>query len=164
MQSHMNRRAILAGAAVLPAMSIPALAGDAELIALGEQIKVLWPLYDEAGAENHVEHERARELAGFDDVEAHRKMTIEEDKRRWKEAMEKTNYAATSEKWNGLDRQIRPLCEAALALKATTLVGVGVQAAAALYLNNFERGSMPEAEELLVSLANAAGFEVPDED
>jgi hypothetical protein len=38
MQSHMNRRAILAGAAVLPAMSIPALAGDAELIALGEQI------------------------------------------------------------------------------------------------------------------------------
>ena len=52
MKTTTSRRAILAGAAMLPAVSLPALAGpafghpDAELIRLGEEYKRLLPSYD----------------------------------------------------------------------------------------------------------------------
>jgi hypothetical protein len=50
MSTDLNRRALLAGAAALPAMSIPALAADAELLAIGEKMRALWSPYWEAKA------------------------------------------------------------------------------------------------------------------
>jgi hypothetical protein len=48
---NMNRRAVMAGAAVLPALALPAIAAnhpDAELLALGKQREALVAIYEDA--------------------------------------------------------------------------------------------------------------------
>jgi hypothetical protein len=68
-----------AGVAALPAMSMPALAGDdAELIAIGEKMKPLWSPAFEARATFNEEWEQMREVAGRKDEMAYRMMSLEE--------------------------------------------------------------------------------------
>jgi hypothetical protein len=136
MSTDLNRRAILAGAASLPAASIPAIAGDdAELLATGEKMKLLWSPYHEADAEAHEEYERAEEFLGRnrpDYAEIASKWSWEEHEANWRSAVAKTDYAAAADRWNRLGDQIVPLAEAALELEATSVAGFDVLAAAAL--------------------------------
>jgi hypothetical protein len=151
-----------AGVAALPAMSMPALAGDdAELIAIGEKMNPLWSPAFEARATSNEEWERMREVAGRKDEMAYRMMSLEERNQRWAEAKEKTNYEATYDRMNELDTRLHPYCEQALVLHASTVVGVGVQAAAALYLSD---GGLDYCHvavwKFLALLAERAGFEI----
>jgi hypothetical protein len=80
---------------------------------------------------------------------------------RWAETKEKTNYEATYDRMNELDTRLHPYCEQALVLHASTVVGVGVQAAAALYLSD---GGLDYCHvavwKFLALLAERAGFEI----
>jgi hypothetical protein len=164
MSTSLNRRAILAGAAALPAMSIPALAADAELLAIGEKMRALWSPYWEAKARAHEEHERMFEFAGAnrpDYVKIARKWSVEEERANWKEAEAKTDHRAAADRRSELGDQMVPLAEAASEFEATTMAGVGVLAAAALFLGD-DFDIADEAHALLVSLAGAAGFDMED--
>jgi hypothetical protein len=107
-----NRRSVLAGAAVLPAMSMPTLAGDdAALLAIREKMKLLWSPYHEAGAKAHEEYERAEEFFGRnrpDFAEIAPKWSLEEHEANWSSAVAKTDYKAAADRWNRLGVSGRP--------------------------------------------------------
>jgi hypothetical protein len=69
MSTDMNRRAILAGAAALPASALPAFGADDALIAIGEKMKPLVRPYFEASSKHeelsHQVDEPRHEPGGF---------------------------------------------------------------------------------------------------
>jgi hypothetical protein len=167
MHTKLNRRAILAGAASLPVVTIPAFAGDdAELLAIGKEMKALWPSYEKAAAESHEEHERWWELSGLRNIypETAHQIPWEERERRIEEAIQKTNYRTVRAELNRLEEELHPLCEAALKIEATTLAGFGVLAAAALLTDQYGFASTPDAQRVLARLARFAGFEIEEDD
>jgi hypothetical protein len=70
---------------------------------------------------------------------------------------------AAADRRSSLGDLMVPLAEAASEFEATTMAGVGVLAAAALFLGD-DFDIADDAQALLVSPASAAGFEVPDEE
>jgi hypothetical protein len=105
-----------------------------------------------------------RELAGWNDPEREKavrdsELAHEQDTARWEAAGEQTGYTAAADRRNRLGDRIRPLAKAASKLKATTMAGYGVLAAAAI-IQGDDFGSAPEAYDILVALAEVAGFDV----
>jgi hypothetical protein len=89
-------------------------------------------------------------------------MTLIEREELWKSARQKTvNYEEAYERMCDRTSQIWPLAEAALGLRATSMVGFGVLAIAALVIGG--RADMPEGQTVLAELARTAGFDVPAE-
>jgi hypothetical protein len=82
---------------------------------------------------------------------------------RWAAAKAKTPYDAAYEVWNGLSNQIMASADAALELRATSMTGFGVLAAAAIIRDGVSLDDATDGRFVLAALARAAGFEVPED-
>jgi hypothetical protein len=157
MSSDMNRRAILAGAAALPASTLPALGADDALIAIGEKMKPLVRPYFEASSKHEELSQQVDELVMSREDSG---MTLIEREGLWESARQKTvGHNEAYERMCDRTHQIWPLAEAALGLRATSMAGFGVLAIAALVVDG--RADVPEGQTVLAELARAAGFDVP---
>ena len=142
MSSDMNRRAILAGTAALPASALPAFGADDALIAIGEKMKPVVRPYFEANSKHEELSQQVNELVTEGCFPG---MTPIEWDELWKSARQKTvGHNEAYERMCDRTHQIWPLAEAALGLRATSMAGFGVLAIAALVIDGradlYQRG------------------------
>jgi hypothetical protein len=183
--TNLSRRAILAGAASVPALALPAAAAvalpavvepaapapaaavvevpnpDAALIALGEQLKVASAKAAKLNRVSSRLHDACLEASRYADYPD--RLGNPEAKRAF-HAMSKTNgYSEAADKWNDACELQNKLARAALKIPSNGRVGDGIHAAAAMALNDDYISSeyAPEAQELLQEMSARAGFPVP---
>ena len=153
--SDMTRRSIVASAATLPALAVPAVAQindpDAKLIALGERLKVLMPCVAALGFKSHALHKEAR--AGFPDGWG----MNDELHRTFNERAAKNGYHQAYEEWSGACSELSDLAQAILAMPSTDSIGDGIRAAAALARDSDCENAF-SMEDLLWELAARSGF------
>ena len=159
--SDMTRRSIVASAAALPALAVPAVAQinnpDVTLIALGERLKVLMPRVAALGLKSHALHKEAR--AGFPNGWG----MDDELLRTFKERGAKNGYHQAYEEWSGACSELSDLAQAILDIPSTDSIGDGIRAAAALAHDNDCENAF-SMKDLLWELAARAGFTRPEED
>ena len=98
--ANLSRRALVAGAASVPALAVPALTAnvdnpDAELIKLGECLKAASAEVDRLKPDRCL-YEAAKKAADWDDKAVDRPSASQ----RLEEALKQNGYRAASEKWN----------------------------------------------------------------
>jgi hypothetical protein len=140
MSATSTRRTILAGAATLPVLSVPALAidhPDAELLRLGEQLAVLEREWEDRSLDD-VKHYRsfkaACERAGladrdYADFESHDQWLKYQAKQKalWTDRPDDFEDENGETGWGRFNDRLYPLVDEILSLKATTLAGLAVQ-------------------------------------
>lgn len=178
--TNLSRRAILAGAASVPGLALPAAVAvalpaivetapapaaavvelpspDAALIALGEQLKIASA--KAARLTVHRLYEACMKAAGY----RHDMTQKQRDAahRRFEEMSKKNGYSAAMDKLNAAGRIERKLAEAILKIPSHTRIGDGVRAAATLADNS---GDMDVPVEMMLwEMAARAGFKPPAE-
>jgi len=135
MSSTLSRRAIVAGAAALPAAAVllPALSADndAELLRLGAELDAViieWHAQRAIDEQERAAHEAACDAAGLPKIEFG---SVPDEE--WRAHNDKRTALYQSddpelERWDRIHGKIWPLIDAIMALKATTTAGLAVQA------------------------------------
>jgi len=162
--SNLSRRSLVASTAVLPALSLPVIAGSQdELRALGEKLKPILAEYHKLMPLHHETYEQAMEAAGYHKLSCD--CTWDEREAchaRWEVAATKNGYLKLCDQTNPLDAEARDIAERILEIDSTDRGGDGIRAAAALVLA--ERDYMEnEAGDLLRQMASSAGFSFPSD-
>jgi hypothetical protein len=131
---------------------------DAELLALGERLKVVSAQAKKLEPDWRL-HQSAMDASGFMNIESEgeRNAAI----KRFKSILDENRYSEACVKWNAVCSVEHRIAREILRTPSTTRVGDGVRAAAALV----EDASEPENEaaEVLWEMAARAGFPVPAE-
>ena len=179
--NQLSRRAILAGAASVPALALPAAVAvalpdiiepaapvaaplpnpDAHLIALGEQLK---PAVAKAAKLNRVSsrlHEACLKASRYEDYPE--RLGDVRARSAFHAMAKKNGYSEAADKWNNACDLQNKLARAVLKIPSNGRVGDGIHAAAAMVLNDDYISSeyAPEAQELLQEMSARAGFPVP---
>lgn len=167
-----TRRSVLAGATALATglAAGPAVAGaaqgtaagpigpdpDAELIALGEQMKPLLARYLELGKVSHRLHVECFKLAG-PMPKAGKKWRAWH--RRWDRMSERNGYLTAADAWNAAGAPVREVAAKVLAFEPRTVAGMRVLAAAVLVdTSGYAMENGGPIEDFVWRLAEAAGF------
>ncbi len=177
---NLSRRAILAGAASVPALSLPAVVAaaperattapvsataideatiatapdpDAKLLALGERLKAAAAEADKLDAGSL--HKACTDAADY------QTLPVEVAKSRFKAMAKQNGYDDAWKKWNAASNVEHKIATAILKMPANSRVGDGVRAFAALRLNEHDVDETTEAAEVLWGMAALAGFRPP---
>jgi hypothetical protein len=163
--SNLSRRSLVTSAAALPALALPAvaiaateplLATNPELLALGERLKVVMPLYEALKLKSH--RLAAEAQAGLPDGWGLK------DKywRIYKKRSAKNGHARARIEWNAASTELEEISRAILEIPSTDRIGDGIRAAAALALDDDTHENAFEMEGVLWEMAAHAGFSRPD--
>jgi hypothetical protein len=183
MNATTTRRAILAGAAALPALALPAAAtgADAELIELGRHLQALIPVYQQASAHHGEEacrvHDRIEARGPFPEnlgtaSDETREAYFAAMRAEW-DAPAAAPAIASEREYVRHSTALDNLCSRIIHLKATTMQGLGVQAlATAMMVETTGEWDTPANERdidskfytaLVENVLQAAGMELPFE-
>jgi hypothetical protein len=163
--ANLSRRAIVAGAASVPALALPAAAGagaipatDPELIALGERLKVMMPRVAALGLKSHASYDEAcADLpAGWARDGEHMRI--------FNERSAKNGHDRAYDAWNAASDELHILARAVLNMPSADRVGDGIRAAASIALDDDDRGNAFNMADVLWEMAERAGFTRPEED
>ena len=155
LSENLSRRAILAGVASVPALALPAVTAaapstaanpDAELVALGEQLKAVVAEADRLDPKPL--HEACMDAWAS---------SINADQA-FEEMAKQNGYHDAYEKWNAVSTAEYKIAKAILKVPANSRVGDGVRAFAALRLSDHDVDETTEAAEVLWEMAARAGF------
>jgi hypothetical protein len=163
--STLSRRSLVTSAAALPALAVPAVAVAAteplpetnpELLALGERLKVVMPLYESLKLKSRRLNGEAQ--SGFSDGWGLKdKYWRLYQKRRAKNGGDRA-YA----EWNPVSEEQNEVALAILKIPSTDRIGDGIRAAAALALDDDDHENAFTMEDVLWEMAGRAGFSRPD--
>jgi hypothetical protein len=155
MSPETSRRAVVIGAAMIPAFTVPAVAQidnpDARLIALGERLKVLIPHV--AGLKFKVTPLHKEAIVGMPMGWA----TNDELSRKFEERATANGYHHAYDEWSDACSQLFDVAQAILQIPSTDAVGDGIRAAAALAFDH-DCQNASNIKNLLWDLAARAGF------
>jgi hypothetical protein len=180
--ANLSRRAILAGAASVPALALPAAVAvalpaiiepaaaaptaaavvelpnpDAALIALGEQLKAASSKPAKLNARRL--YQACRKAAG------HRHDMTQKQRdaahHRFKAMSKENGYSEAANKWDAASKAENKLASAILKIPSNSRIGDGVHAAATIALNDEYMEDTPEVREFLQEMSARAGFPVP---
>jgi hypothetical protein len=157
--SNLSRRSLVASAAALPALALPAVAASTnpELLALGERLKPLFPRVAAARLKSRALSDEACEgLTNGFGWEKH------PDHALWQERLAKNGHDQAYDEWNTADEEMNSIAEEILKIPAIDPMGESIHAAAALALND-EPENAYHLEDILWKIAARAGFERPPE-
>jgi hypothetical protein len=155
--TNLSRRAIVAGAASVPALALPVAAGaipatDPELIALGERLKVMMCLKSRA---LHREAQRGLPQGYGADEQL---FAVYQEKNA------KNGGDQAYEEWNAASSELSDLAKTILDMPSADRVGDGIRAAASIALDDDDRGNAFNMADVLWEMAERAGFTRPEED
>jgi hypothetical protein len=131
-----------------------------ELLALGDQLRLLFPEWLELEPKTKALHEQAMKAAGFYELGMDR--TEEQQKAadaKFEKAMSQNGYRQCYDRLNVLSDKMWKLSRSILRIPADDRRGDGIRAAAVLVLDSDSDGY--EAGQLLWEMAAGAGFAVP---
>jgi hypothetical protein len=182
--TELSRRAILAGAASVPALALPAAVAvalpavvetaapapaaavvelpdpDAALIALGERLK---PAVTEAAKLDAISkrlHEACLKASRYDDYPD--RLGDVRAMRAFKAASKKNGYSEAAHKWSDACELRNKLADAVLKIPSNSRIGDGIHAAAAIVFNHtYMVEETAEARDFLYEMSARAGFPVP---
>jgi hypothetical protein len=158
MSPETSRRSVIIGAAVIPALTVPAVAQidrpDARLIALGERLKVLIP--HAAELKLKATPLRKEAIAGLPEGWG----LNDELSRIFQERATENGYHQAYDEWSDACSELFDVARAILEIPSTDAVGDGIRAAAALAFDH-DCENASNMKNLLWDLAARAGFTPP---
>jgi hypothetical protein len=146
--ANLSRRAIVAGAASVPALALPVAAGaipatDPGLIALGERLKVMMPRVTALGLKSSALREEA--LSELPQGWGSNKQIFA----LYKEKRTKNGGDRAYEEWNAASSELNDLAETILEIPSNDRVGDGIRAAASAGARSRSRGRIQHGRHTL---------------
>ena len=156
--------ASIAGAAVTPAIAAQSVDNpDAELLALGQELCRLLPIWAAARDENCRLHDQADDLV-MQAVGPRCVENMSAYNKAWLRIGEENGHRAAYDAWNTINEQLYSLTDAIYKAKATTVAGLAVKALGTAWrLRDDELEDSDVANDLFRSTLALAGMTLPPE-